>query len=66
MVAIRAEKSASTRTTSLFKLNMRLEMARIRMVDAGMRYGLHDPRTVALSHKVDRIHVELERVRREA
>ena len=46
----------------LFKLHLRLEMARLRMVDMGMRYGLDDPRVIAQSHVVDRLHMEWERM----
>lgn len=48
--------------TSLFKLHMRLEMARMRMNHMGMRYGLDDPRVIAMSHVVDRLHMEWERM----
>lgn len=47
--------------TSLFKLHLRLEMARLRLNHMGMRYGLDDPRVIAMSHVVDRLHTEWER-----
>jgi hypothetical protein len=46
----------------LFKLHLRLEMARIRLNHMGMRYGLDDPRVIAQSHVVDRLHMEWERM----
>lgn len=47
---------------SLFKLHLRPEMARLSLNHMGMRYGLDDPRVIAQSHKVDRLHTEWERM----
>lgn len=39
----------------LFKENLRCEIEKLRLNDMAMKYGLQDPRTIAQSHKVDKL-----------
>ncbi|TEB13400.1 aspartyl-phosphate phosphatase Spo0E family protein [Pelotomaculum propionicicum] len=46
---------------NIFKLNLRFKLAQARLIDMAMKYGLADPRAIAQSHKVDKLHTELQR-----
>lgn len=47
----------------LFKLHLRAAIMRRRLEEMVDRYGLGDPRTLAMSRKLDRVLAELQRGR---
>ena len=46
---------------TLSQLNESLEQARRVMHDYGAQFGLDDPRTIAISEQVDRLHMIIQR-----
>lgn len=51
------------RGDNIFKQNLKLTLNRQRLIDMTMQFGLNDPRVIAQSHKVDRLVVEMQRLR---
>lgn len=46
---------------NMFKLNLKYRLAQQRLVNTARDYGLHDPRTVAQSKRVDKLVNQLQR-----
>ena len=50
-------------SNNIFKLNLRCDIEKQKLIDLAMKYGLDDPRVIAQSHKVDKLVNEMQRRR---